>query len=73
MGDPSSSLSSDGRTKPKTILVNNVSAGMNGSNGNNGNNSPFPPPMGDHDDRLNYALLLALYTLQGIPMGLSAR
>ena len=27
---------------------------------------------GDHDDRFNYALLLALYTLQGIPMGLSA-
>ena len=26
----------------------------------------------DHDDRLNYALLVALYTLQGIPMGLSA-
>jgi len=26
----------------------------------------------DHDDRWNYALLLALYTLQGIPMGLSA-
>lgn len=25
-----------------------------------------------HDDRWNYALLLALYTLQGIPMGLSA-
>jgi PAT family acetyl-CoA transporter-like MFS transporter 1 len=28
--------------------------------------------MSDHDDRFNYALLLALYTLQGIPMGLSA-
>jgi PAT family acetyl-CoA transporter-like MFS transporter 1 len=26
----------------------------------------------DHDDRYNYALLIALYTLQGIPMGLSA-
>ena len=26
----------------------------------------------DHDDRWNYAILLALYTLQGIPMGLSA-
>jgi MFS transporter, PAT family, solute carrier family 33 (acetyl-CoA transportor), member 1 len=25
-----------------------------------------------HDDRLNYALLIVLYTLQGIPMGLSA-
>jgi PAT family acetyl-CoA transporter-like MFS transporter 1 len=25
-----------------------------------------------HDDRHNYALLIALYTLQGIPMGLSA-
>jgi len=26
----------------------------------------------DHDDRYNYVLLIALYTLQGIPMGLSA-
>jgi PAT family acetyl-CoA transporter-like MFS transporter 1 len=26
----------------------------------------------DHNDRFNYALLIALYTLQGIPMGLSA-
>ena len=26
----------------------------------------------DHNDRYNYALLIALYTLQGIPMGLSA-
>ena len=26
----------------------------------------------DRDDRFNYALLIALYTLQGIPMGLSA-
>lgn len=26
----------------------------------------------DHDDRFNYAILIALYTLQGIPMGLSA-
>jgi PAT family acetyl-CoA transporter-like MFS transporter 1 len=26
----------------------------------------------DHSDTLNYALLIALYTLQGIPMGLSA-
>jgi len=27
---------------------------------------------GEHNDRYNYALLIALYTLQGIPMGLSA-
>ena len=26
----------------------------------------------NQDDRFNYALLIALYTLQGIPMGLSA-
>jgi PAT family acetyl-CoA transporter-like MFS transporter 1 len=29
-------------------------------------------PEQQHDDTLNYALLIALYTLQGIPMGLSA-
>lgn len=32
--------------------------------------SPPAAAADDHDDRLNYALLLALYTLQGIPMGL---
>ena len=32
----------------------------------------LPSEDNDHDDRFNYALLLALYTLQGIPMGLSA-
>ena len=32
--------------------------------------SPPATAADDHDDRLNYALLLALYTLQGIPMGL---
>ena len=33
--------------------------------------SPLPAEE-DHDDRFNYAILIALYTLQGIPMGLSA-
>lgn len=43
----------------------------NGGGGNN--NLPNPATTAvDHDDRFNYALLLALYTLQGIPMGLSA-
>ena len=38
----------------------------------------IPPPGGgspddnEHSDRYNYALLIILYTLQGIPMGLSA-
>lgn len=69
MGDASPSVSINVGTKPKTIVVNNVS---DGTNGNNGSNGPLLPPIGDHDDRLNYALLLALYTLQGIPIGLSA-
>lgn len=36
--------------------------------------SPETGPNDDegHNDRFNYALLIALYTLQGIPMGLSA-
>ena len=39
-----------------------------------GSSAPLLPQDCDdpHDDRWNYALLLALYTLQGIPMGLSA-
>eukprot|EP00577_Skeletonema_sp_RCC1716_P027494 CAMPEP_0113410424 /NCGR_PEP_ID=MMETSP0013_2-20120614/21672_1 /TAXON_ID=2843 ORGANISM="Skeletonema costatum, Strain 1716" /NCGR_SAMPLE_ID=MMETSP0013_2 /ASSEMBLY_ACC=CAM_ASM_000158 /LENGTH=74 /DNA_ID=CAMNT_0000296605 /DNA_START=110 /DNA_END=330 /DNA_ORIENTATION=+ /assembly_acc=CAM_ASM_000158 len=45
-----------------TIIDNNNPAGGGG----------LPPTPIDHDDRFNYALLLALYTLQGIPMGLSA-
>ena len=32
----------------------------------------LPGQENDHNDRYNYALLIALYTLQGIPMGLSA-
>lgn len=35
-----------------------------------GGGSPADPD--DHGDRYNYALLIVLYTLQGIPMGLSA-
>ena len=31
-----------------------------------------PPQPLEQDDRYNYALLIALYTLQGIPLGLSA-
>mmetsp|Transcript_8845 Transcript_8845/g.22264 ORF Transcript_8845/g.22264 Transcript_8845/m.22264 type:complete len:698 (+) Transcript_8845:234-2327(+) len=36
----------------------------------NDNDSAVDPQ--DHSDRFNYALLIVLYTLQGIPMGLSA-
>lgn len=32
----------------------------------------LPNQQEEHNDRYNYALLVALYTLQGIPMGLSA-
>ena len=34
--------------------------------------TPSDPTNDTTDDRLNYAILIALYTLQGIPMGLSA-
>ncbi len=39
-----------------------------------GNNAPVDPQTQEvpHNDRWNYALLILLYTLQGIPMGLSA-
>jgi len=80
MGD-SSSLSIGGTNAPTTttkskthldvprttssIVANNDDDTNGLPNGNN-------PSSDDHDDRFNYALLLALYTLQGIPMGLSA-
>ncbi|KAG7363521.1 acetyl-coa transporter [Nitzschia inconspicua] len=55
----------------------------NNNNGNgNGNNKVFLSTQSsvsntsvdpeEHSDRFNYALLIVLYTLQGIPMGLSA-
>mmetsp|Transcript_13950 Transcript_13950/g.24880 ORF Transcript_13950/g.24880 Transcript_13950/m.24880 type:complete len:656 (-) Transcript_13950:52-2019(-) len=83
MGD-SSLASSSSKTKthldvPRTtssIIGNNnnekdISSSSSLPNPND--SSPTPNPMDDqHDDRFNYALLLALYTLQGIPMGLSA-
>ena len=65
MGDSRAPPSTVGGSQPKTAVVDNAVGGINGSNS--------LPQMCDHDDRLNYALLLALYTLQGIPMGLSAR
>ena len=44
------------------------SASPNSENGSSANNNNNNTP----DDRYNYALLILLYTLQGIPMGLSA-
>lgn len=44
-------------------------------NGPEGVDPLFPPSVSsedEHNDRFNYAILIALYTLQGIPMGLSA-
>ncbi|KAL7541645.1 hypothetical protein ACHAXR_011090 [Thalassiosira sp. AJA248-18] len=82
MGDSSSS-STPSSTKTaksnKTHLdvprtTSSIIANDDDANNNNNGSSP-PPPIDttvDHDDRFNYALLLALYTLQGIPMGLSA-
>lgn len=51
------------------VLMPPIPAGGGGNDG--------PPNNGkvaekEQDDRYNYALLIALYTLQGIPMGLSA-
>ena len=63
-GQPSTVKMIDGGGDPMAI----------GGGGDSGGppTAPLPPNVDDHDDRLNYALLLALYTLQGIPMGLSA-
>ena len=79
MGDSSTSSIGDGapttaRLKSQTahlgapLAAGEVTLGILPSNDNDGGG----PLIGDHDDRFNYALLLALYTLQGIPMGLSA-
>jgi len=49
-----------------------VSALEKGFDPDNSSAPLLPQDEQPHDDRWNYALLLALYTLQGIPMGLSA-
>lgn len=56
-----SSPSSNARAKPRFRLFRQHSS-LNSAAENDE----------EHNDRLNYALLIALYTLQGIPMGLSA-
>ena len=74
MGDHSSSTvgASEANKPTKTHLdVPRTTSSIIATDDNNGNPPP-PNNMIDHDDRFNYALLLALYTLQGIPMGLSA-
>mmetsp|Transcript_15230 Transcript_15230/g.33236 ORF Transcript_15230/g.33236 Transcript_15230/m.33236 type:complete len:562 (-) Transcript_15230:452-2137(-) len=83
MGDPSVSSTKSHLDIPRT--TSSIVASSAGSDGDglggqssspsaegDGGAPPPPNPMDDHDDRFNYALLLALYTLQGIPMGLSA-
>jgi len=84
MGDSSTSSIGDGapttavRMKSKTAHLGVPLDGGEGTLGiigilpSNGNDGVGTSIGGDHDDRFNYALLLALYTLQGIPMGLSA-
>ncbi|KAL7464023.1 hypothetical protein ACHAXS_004365 [Conticribra weissflogii] len=75
----SSSSSSLGGAPPRPTTKTHLDVPRTTSsiiaNDDDGNRDPIPPdahPDDSHDDRLNYALLLALYTLQGIPMGLSA-
>jgi MFS transporter, PAT family, solute carrier family 33 (acetyl-CoA transportor), member 1 len=60
----------------KAITENTGSANMKATtnkllgNGNKANNPQLP--IQEHNDFFNYALLICLYTIQGIPMGLSA-
>ena len=60
--------------QPSTVRIGLADGEAIGAGGGDAGGPPaaLPPTAPDHDDRLNYALLLALYTLQGIPMGLSA-
>ncbi|KAL9181903.1 hypothetical protein ACHAXT_012246 [Thalassiosira profunda] len=72
---PAPAPSSGGEMKrpPKTHLdVPRTTSSIVGDDTRGGGPPAAPDPYADHDDRFNYALLLALYTLQGIPMGLSA-
>jgi len=83
MGDRSSSSSSSIGTPKSNFYIPRRTSIDGKNNDTSSHNDNDDPPLGrpnntsasadeDHDDRFNYALLLALYTLQGIPMGLSA-
>lgn len=84
MGDRSSSSpSSNGYGAPNksNLFTPSRSVSFDAATDNALGSNNGDPPLGrpnaaaaadDHDDRFNYVLLLALYTLQGIPMGLSA-
>jgi MFS transporter, PAT family, solute carrier family 33 (acetyl-CoA transportor), member 1 len=58
----------------QVIVPNPVGGGSSVENGSNNNNHDTDKrdEAPEQDDRYNYALLIVLYTLQGIPMGLSA-
>mmetsp|Transcript_9358 Transcript_9358/g.20805 ORF Transcript_9358/g.20805 Transcript_9358/m.20805 type:complete len:663 (-) Transcript_9358:29-2017(-) len=71
-----SALSTNSKIKTHLDVPRTTSSIINDGSGGGGSSSSIPSGGGEsaeeHDDRFNYALLLALYTLQGIPMGLSA-
>ena len=64
-----SPVSKSNRIKSQNIRDDNIIG--NHDDGADGS-LPLLTPTPEHDDTLNYALLIALYTLQGIPIGLSA-
>jgi hypothetical protein len=67
-----SALSTNSKIKTHLDVPRTTSSIINDGSGGGGSSSSIPSGGGEsaeeHDDRFNYALLLALYTLQGIPM-----
>lgn len=79
LSSSSSSIGASSPINPKSNFYVPRRTSIDAKNVNSTLNYSDDPPLGrptvaddDHDDRFNYVLLLALYTLQGIPMGLSA-
>ena len=70
MGDTSTSNGGGDSTMKSSLNIPHTASTIIDNDKNNGSGPPplSNPSLVEHDDRFNYALLLALYTLQGIPM-----
>ena len=70
MGDTSTNNGGGDSTMKSSLNIPHTASTIIDNDKNNGSGPPplSNPSLVEHDDRFNYALLLALYTLQGIPM-----
>ena len=71
MGETSTNNGGGDSTMKSSLNIPHTASTIIDNDKNNNGSGPPPlsnPSLVEQDDRFNYALLLALYTLQGIPM-----